>query len=112
MPIVQLASFPNSRVKPRPVRTTGDTQIIQVLASSTTQILAANPNRVDVLVRNLDSTNSIYYGYDASIDGSVGPNGGFRLDAGQTVKIDDPRAIFIFNGNAVAINIDIDEGEG
>ncbi len=32
--------------------------------------------------------------------------------AGQTVKIDDPRAIFIFNGNAVAINIDIDEGEG
>jgi hypothetical protein len=109
----QLASFPNSRIKPRPVRTQGDTQI-QTLAAGplVTQILPANLNRVNALIRNLDSSNNLYYGYDNAIDGSVGPQGGFLLSPLQTVSIDDPRAIYIFNGNGVPVNICIDEGEG
>ena len=110
---VQLASFPNSRVKPRPVRTQGDTQIQTLPAGpGVTQILPANLNRVNALVRNLDSSNSLYYGYDNSIDGSPGPQGGFLLSPLQTVSLDDPKAIFIDNPNGVAVNICIDEGEG
>lgn len=114
MPIVMvLASFPNSRIKPRPARTTGDTQI-QTLAAGpgVTQILPANANRVNALVRNLSTSLNLYYGYDNAIDGSPGPQGGFLLSPLQSVVLDDPRAIFMFNGNGVTVDIDIDEGSG
>lgn len=110
---VQLASFPNSRIKPRPVRSQGDTEILTLAGGpGVTQILPANLNRVNALVRNLDSTNNLYYGYDNAIDGSPGAQGGFLLSPLQTVSLDDPRAIFIYNGNAAPVNICIDEGEG
>lgn len=111
--LLDLASFPNSRIKPRPARTTGDTEIVSVPGGSiVTQILAANANRVNALVRNLSTTDSVYYGYDNAIDGSVGPQGGFLLSPLQSVVLDDPRAIYVFNGNVGAVDIDIDEGSG
>lgn len=114
MPIVMvLASFPNSRIKPRPARTTGDTQIQTLPAGpGVTLVLAANVNRTNALIRNLSTSLNIYYGYDASIDGSPGAQGGFLLSPLQTVSLDDPRAIYIYNGNSVTVDIDIDEGSG
>ena len=108
-----LASFPNSRIKPRPARTTGDTQILTLVGGGVvTTVAVANPNRVNLLLRNLSTTDSIYYGYDNTIDGSPGAQGGFLISPLQSVLIDDPRDIFVFNGNVGTVNIDIDEGLG
>lgn len=110
---VQLASFPNSRVKPRPVRSTGTTQIITIPAGpGVTQILNADPNRVNVLIRNLDSALDLYYGYSNTINGSPGVNGGFELKPFDTANLDDPRPIYIYNGNGSPVNICLDIGQG
>lgn len=110
---VQLASFPNSRVKPRPVRTTGTTRIVSIPGGSVvTQILAADSNRVNVLIRNLDSSLDLYYGYSPTIDNNVGVNGGFELKPFDTANLDDPRPIYIFNANPGAVLIALDIGQG
>lgn len=106
-----LASFPNSRIKPRPATTQSDTYIATVPSGVATLIAAANVNRTLITVRN-NSTSDIYYGYDASITGSVGANGGFLLKAYDSVDLGDPGNIYIFQSSGVAVLVSIDEGEG
>jgi hypothetical protein len=109
----QLASFPNSRIKPRPVRTTGTTQIVSVPGGGVaTQILPADANRVNVLIRNLDSSRDLYYGYSPNVDNNVGVNGGFELKPFDTANLDDPRPIYIYNANPTAVLISLDIGQG
>lgn len=112
MPVILLASFPNSRIKPRPARTQGDTQIVSVANGGASLVAPANANRTNILIRNLSAVETIYYGYDASVDGSVGANGGFAILPYDTANIDDPGSIYIFNGGAAPVDISIDEGEG
>lgn len=111
--LMVLASFPNSRIKPRPATTQSDTEILTVTAGpGVTQVLLPNPNRTTALIRNLDSTVSLYYGYDNSVDDQVGADGGMLLSPLQSVNIENPGALYIFNPSGSAVNVAIDEGEG
>lgn len=112
MPVSVLASFPNSRIKPRPATSQRDTSIVEVPDGGVSSVASPNQNRTDIQLRNLDSANSVYYGYENSIDDSVGASGSVELKAGETVSIDVTSEIFVFNNSGAAINIAIDEGEG
>lgn len=112
MPLIFLASFPNSRIKPRPARTTGDTDIVEIPNNVTTKILDADPNRVNALLRNLSSNFPIYYGYDNSVNSSVGETGGMLVAPLDSVVIDDPRDVYVFQNSGGPINISLDVGQG
>lgn len=109
---VNLASFPNSRIKPRPATSARDSFIFEVPDGGATLVVPQNVNRTDVLIKNLDSINSVYYGYDASIDDNVGANGSTELKAGESISIDVATDIYVFNNSGGAINVSVDEGEG
>lgn len=112
MASIQLASFPNSRIKPRPSRTQGDTEIITINPGPAQVAVPANLNRTDLNLRNLDSAITMYVGYDASIDDQVGPNGAMPVRPNEVVSLTDPRDIYIFIPGAVALNVAVDQGEG
>lgn len=108
-----LASFPNSRVKPRPATSARDTSIVDIPANTTKQVIGQNLNRTDLLLKNLDSSIKVWYGYDNSINTNIGANGAFPLEPGDSVSIDVGIPIFVFNPDgASAVNVSLDEGEG
>lgn len=107
-----LASFPNSRIKPRPATAQSATDIITIPSGIATLIAPANVNRTELLLRNLSNNVDLYYGYNNSVDGTVGPSGGMLLKAFDSAKIVDPGNIYVFQSSGGSINIAIDEGEG
>lgn len=105
-----LASFPNSRIKPRPATSQSDTLIVSVPAGVPTLVAPANQNRTLITLRNTSSADTAYYGYDANIDDQVGPDGGMPLLPNDSVDLQDPGDIYVFCASAV--DIAIDQGEG
>lgn len=109
MPLFFLASFPNSRIKPRPPRSTGTAVIVAVPTGVATQILPSDANRTDLIVRNLDSVNTIWYGYSNTVDGITV---GFPLKPGEAQNVDGPQALFIYQNSGAPINVSYDIGQG
>lgn len=107
-----LASFPNSRIKPRPATSQSDTSIVTCPTGMATLIAPANPNRTLITIRNIAVGLTGYYGYDNAIDGSPGANGGFELRGGDSADIQDPGDVYFFNNSGSPIDVSIDEGEG
>ena len=69
MPFFWYASFPNSRIKPRPSTTKAVTVQI-TLADYTqpiTEIVAADPNRTYVLVENFSDSVGVWYVYAETV---------------------------------------------
>ena len=113
MATLTLASFPNSRIKPRPATSSRDTSIFEVPLNTVSLVAAENLNRTDLLIKNLDSSLSLWYGYDASINDNIGGDGAVRLEAGESVSIDVGGDIYVFNPDgANSVNVSIDEGQG
>jgi len=108
---ILLASFPNSRIKPRPATTSSDTFSITVPTAVATLIAAANPNRTVLTIRNTSPTDA-YYGYDAGITVAPGPTSGFLLKGLDSVDIQDPGDVYVIQSSGVAIQIDVDAGQG
>lgn len=107
----ELASFPNSRIKPRDARTTGQTNIQTINAGVTLNVAPQNADRTDLIIRNLDSISSVFYGYVNTIDGSPA-NEGFELKPLESIEIQGTQDVFIHNPNAGPVNIVTDEGSG
>lgn len=112
MPVVILASFPNSRIKPRAARSQGSTDIITVpVGSPAALVVPANPDRTDLALRNLDSIQSVWYGYAPTIDGTV-TGEGFELKPLEEKDIQGPQAVYVYNGGPNPVNVVFDEGSG
>jgi len=112
MAAVLLASFPNSRIKPRPATTQSSTAILTIPSGIATLVAIANLNRTLLLIRNLNSTSNLFYGYTATVDGLVRPDGGMLIKPFDTAEIDDPGNVYIYQNSGSPIEISIDEGEG
>jgi hypothetical protein len=106
----RLASFPNSRIKPRPARSAGVTVILSVPSGApATLIVPANVDRTSVLVRNIDPATDGWYGYTAGVDGVTE---GELLKAGEPVTLDDQGDIYFYQNSGAPIKISYDEGVG
>lgn len=110
------ASFPNSRIKPRPSTTKAVTEQITIADYSLpyTKIVTEDPNRTYMLLENFSSTTAFWYVYanDITVNPSVvptfGSTGEMRFFTGTNTlyqKQDDGT-----NTNWVAVNIE-DVGE-
>ena len=109
MPVVLLASFPNSRIKPRPATSQAVTSHVSCAAGVATLVQIADPNRTYLNVRNLDSTTTVYLGYDNTVNASTGiplaPNQEYDNIATQ-------QSVYIFNPSGAPINVSLDNGDG
>jgi hypothetical protein len=65
MPFFLYASFPNSRVKPRPSTQSANTYQVSILDQTQplTLIAAPNANRTYIILKNLSNTTALWYVY-------------------------------------------------
>lgn len=104
-----LASFQNSRVKPRKATETAQTGTLSVPTASEIQMRPANPNRTYLTIRNLDQANPVRYGYPAQF-GTLATNG-FLLKGGDAADLESTQEIRIIAFGA-AVEVVWDEGSG
>ena len=108
MPIVDLASFPNSRIKNRPATSLATTGKLEVLPGANRLLLDADANRTYVELRNLGPCD-IVYGYS---DDPLLIDNGELLRADESVKLESPQTIYALNLGGVATYINFDKGVG
>lgn len=104
-----LASFQNSRIRPRNATTTAQTGSVTISNVTETTIRPANVNRTYMTLRNLDSTNPIRYGYPAQY-GTLSVDG-FLLKAGDAVDLESTEEIRAIASGGSVISC-WDEGSG
>jgi len=113
MPVVLLASFPNSRIKTRKPTTVADTLGFTLPTGVVTPIIAADANRTYLTVRNTDLLNDVVYGYRNTITQGTGlATDGFLIKAGESVDIDSPQQIFALQSSGGNILLTLDRGQG
>ena len=112
MAFLVLASLPNSRIKPRPSTSLRDTKIAVTPSGIASLVAPENINRTNIVLKNLDSVNSVWYGYDDQIDDQSGNQGGMELKAGEAATIDVTTDIYVYQESGSNIEIGIDEGSG
>lgn len=105
--VIDLASLPNSRIKPRAATTQASTNQVACAGLGVQLIKAANSNRTYITIRNT-GTADIYYGYVIGVSAATG----FLLKANEAVDLESPQAVYVFNGNVGAITVCYDEGQG
>lgn len=108
MPVTLLASFPNSRIKPRPARTSGNTNNQTILAGATVLIYPADLNRVSLLLRNDSPSDTLLYSYTSVNIATEG----FPIRPGEAVLLESPQDIWVHNPSANPIDISEDVGVG
>lgn len=103
-----LASFQDSRTKPRKATSTAKTYR-QTITDVPVSIRPANVNRTYLTLRNMDLGNDIYYAYDIADL----PAQGFLIRFGESVDLESPQEIFAVCVTALTtIDICMDEGSG
>lgn len=130
MSLVSLASFPNSRVKPRAATTEANTFIRDipavseiggtvlpdggvVTANGNVEVLAEDPDRTYVELYN-NSQEDIVYSYtdDADLHLATAQNGGFTLVAGASISLENKSSYYCKSKSAVRAIVNIDVGRG
>ena len=101
--LIDLASFPNSRIKPRPVTEQSVQGQITVPANTPTLVRAANPNRVNLTIYNQSLTGTLRYmtGTTVNIESQ-----GFELGPDRAIDLDDPQSVYVWCDEEIIINFD------
>jgi hypothetical protein len=107
--ITCLASFPNSRIAPRPSTQIADTYTVNIPNGVNTLLVPANVNRTYLNIKNDSLTTYVRYDYEDT--GATLATDGFLLAPGAAVDIEAPLDVWV---RALGANVDIsiDEGEG
>jgi hypothetical protein len=107
-----LASFPNSRIKTRNPTSAEFTPIVTLPPGVATMVQPIDLNRTFLTLRNLDSSQQCFYGFAATIDGTVA-NGGFLIEPLEAANgIPTTQAVWVFNPGPLAMNVALDYGDG
>lgn len=110
MPFFLYASFPNSRVKPRPSTQSANTYQVALVDQTQplTLIAPPNPNRTYILLKNLSQTTALWYVYltpvlvDPTIVATNGVQYELVLFGGQLYQKQDDGV----TTNWVAVNVE------
>jgi len=104
MALIDLASFPNSRIKPRPA--TSDSIIYNgtLAAGSVSEVRPIIAERTYATLKN-NTGSDLYYDRHGAPD-----TDGFLLEAGQAIDLEGPQAIYLYS--PAGGNWTIDEGKG
>lgn len=106
---IKLASFPNSRIKPRAATRVAFTSRVTIPNNVPTLLLAANPNRTYVSVYN-ESATDVFYNYGGPV---VDPASSFKIPGFGTISdMQSPQDIYVLQSSGGDIVLSIDQGEG
>jgi hypothetical protein len=104
MPLIDLASFPNSRIKPRPATSQSLIYNGSLAAGAVVMVRPIVPERTYATLKN-NTGAALYY------DRVGAPNAdGFLLEPGQAIDLEGPQAIYLYAPAGGAWTID--EGKG
>jgi len=120
-----LASFPNSRIKPRSATSVADTKRARVngdgeatgtvledggvvTANGNTQVIAPNQNQTYINLRN-ESNERLYYSY--TDDPAIINNGSF-LEAGEAFDMESKQGVWCRSSTGSRLWARLDFGEG
>ena len=104
MALIDLASFPNSRIKPRAATTDSNIYNGSVPASTVFMARPIVAERTYATLKN-NTGAALYYDRHGHPD-----TDGFLLEAGQAIDLEGPQAIYLWN--TTGGNWTIDEGIG
>jgi hypothetical protein len=76
------------------------------LATATTSILAANTNRKEAIIKNLDASTSLRIG-----DSNAGASRGHELKAGESIILSTTAQIYAYNASGTAVAVSLVEVE-
>lgn len=129
--LTSLASYPNSRVKPRSATEQAFTLVRAVnvvdaaagsplpdggvvTANGNTQILPADPDRTYIELQNTHETQDIVYAYSdlANMEQADNGIGGFLLRAGASISLESKGPVFCKSKGANVVTVNIDIGRG
>lgn len=88
-------------VSPGTLRTTADET---VGASATSEVLAADADRAEAIIKNLDSSNAVRVG-----DGDVGASRGHHLGPGDSITLTTTAAISVHNPAGSGVDVSLVE---
>lgn len=126
-----LASFPNSRIKPRSATSKADTKRSQVNANGevagtvladggvvtvngNTLVVPANPNQTYITLRNESKTDRVFYSYSdkpTMVSGDQDDAGSF-LEAGEAFDMEAKSGVYCRSESGSRLFVRIDFGEG
>lgn len=86
---------------PVTLRTTADAT---VAATSSSQVLAADTDRAEAILKNLDGSNSVRVG-----DSNVGAARGHELGPGDSIVLTTSDAVHVHNPNGAAVDVSLVE---
>jgi len=105
MPITNLASLPNSRVKPRSATRDAITRSVSIVANTITKIIDVNPDRTYLFIYNTHATASLKYGYKNDVDEIK-----FSLRADRGIDLEALGEVYALSTDD--LTVEYDEGEG
>ena len=108
MPFIDLASFPNSRIKPRSATQISEINNVELAPSTATLVRPIDPDRTVCTIGNQSGSISIRYlrGTSDDIDTK-----GYILLPGQAIDLEGPQSIWLYaEGGSVLVTYD--DGRG
>jgi hypothetical protein len=107
MPFIDLASFPNSRIKPRPATRECDIKEQIIPANTPTLVSGVVPERTYITIYDQSLTSSLRYLRGTSTNISTE---GFLLGADRAVDLEGPQDLWVWS--LLGTTISVDEGIG
>jgi len=111
MPFVDLASFPNSRIKPRPATRVSFENNTEVGAGETIELRPELPERTALTIYNNDGTLANLIRYKRGDDTDIETEG-FPLGGNRAIDLDGPQSVYVHNPNGTPIVISWDDSVG
>jgi hypothetical protein len=130
MSLISLASFPNSRVKPRAatseaatfrktINGVGEASLLLpdggvVTANGNTLLFDADEDRTYIELRNTSTDTDLVYSYNdlPDLEQKIGQDGGFLLPAGASISLEAKTAIYAKSTTGARLEVHIDQGRG
>jgi hypothetical protein len=103
MSLIDLASFPNSRIKPRPTTELSVQGQLTIPANTPTLVRPAQSNRTNITIYNQSLTGTLRYKTGASLNIETQ---GFEIGPNRAVDLDDPQAVYVWCSEEIIINFD------
>lgn len=117
MAITYLASFPNSRIKPRSAtRTREVTEVVIAADNAKTTVLSEDDNRTVATINNVGTVNLryAYKGDVVEVDDKIRTEG-YLMEPGDKIDIDVSEELIMQTDSAVAATtglVSVDDGVG
>ena len=104
MPFRDLASFPNSRIKPRPATRESITGEVDIPAHEATIVRSSSEERTYLSIYNQSDKTSLRY---VRGDNPVGiETNGFLLGADRGIDLEGPQALWVYSTEPITISFD------